>query len=67
MIQYIEPFYTEDAEVNQSKYGLLVYDAGGNEYRIDFNQFNELEVTANGGRLLMQPLYSNQVLIKTSK
>ena len=38
MIQYKEPYCLENKEINSSKYGLLVYDSNGNEYRINFFQ-----------------------------
>lgn len=55
----------EDYEFNNSKYGLTIVDGNDNEYLIQLNSFGELEITSHDGKILINPRYSNQILIKT--
>lgn len=57
----------EDYEFNNSKHGLTVVDGNDNEYLIQLNSFGELEITSFDGSILVNPQYSNQILIKTNK
>lgn len=55
----------EDYEFNNSKHGLTVVD--DNEYLIQLNSFGQLEITSFDGSILVNPQYSNEILIKTNK
>lgn len=50
---------------NDARYGLTIVDGNNNEYLIQLNSFGQLEITSHGGNILVNPRYSNQILIKT--
>lgn len=59
--------YRSDSELTKeiTKYGINVYDANGKEYSIELDKFGRLTITANDGRLSIEPNVSNVVSINT--
>lgn len=55
---------TGNQEIEVSR-GIYFYDSKGNQYRLFENKFGELEIQSTDGALVLRPVVSNEIIIKT--
>lgn len=66
-MKYKERDFKDDTEVKEIDYGIEIYDGKDNKYVINVNPFGEIEITLSIGNLIVNPRYSNQIIIKTEE
>lgn len=55
---------TGNQEIEVSR-GIYFYDSKDNQYRLFENKFGELEIRSIDGALVLRPVVSNEIIIKT--